>query len=126
MIRRSSRLATAVSSSLHGVPPKAAYVAPSPAPRCRDTYRMDDINERPYKRQKTQYGAQPIAGASTGMIDTMTVEEFNRFNEALSAEDKELQANLLMWCITRSIPYTLDLFYRYKRTVQDVRDMGLF
>jgi len=92
MIRRSSRLATAVSSALRAVPPKVAHGASAP----------------------------------TGMIDTMTVEEFHRFNEALSAEDKELQANLLMWCITRSIPYTLDLFYRYKRTVQDVRDMGLF
>jgi len=126
MFRRSSRLATVASSALHGVPPKAAYVAPSPAPLCRDTYRMDDINERPYKRQKTQYDAQPIAAAPTGRIDTMTVEEFNRFNEALSTEDKEIQANLLMWCITRSIPYTLDLFYQYKRTVQDVRDLGLF
>jgi len=87
---------------------------------------MDDSNERPYKRQKTQYEAQHIVTASNERIDNMTEEEFHRFNEALSAEDKELQANLLMWCITRSVPYTLNLFYQYKRTVQEVRDMGLF
>lgn len=57
---------------------------------------------------------------------TVTEEDFNRFNDALSEEDKELQASLLMWCISRSIPYTLDLFRDYKRNVEEIRMMGLF
>jgi hypothetical protein len=55
----------------------------------------------------------------------MTEEGFNAFNDALSDEDKEIQASLLMWCISRCIPYTLDLFHEYKRNIQEIRAMGL-
>ena len=55
----------------------------------------------------------------------MTEEEFNAFNDALSDEDKEIQASLLMLCIKYSIPYTLDLFHTYKRNLEEVSAMGL-
>ncbi len=54
-----------------------------------------------------------------------TQEEFDRFNDSLSEEDKEIQANLLMWCISRGVPYTLGLFRQYKDTIQRVRNSGL-
>lgn len=88
---------------------------------------VQQTEERPRKRQKTQYEAQPIVpSSSSSSIDNMTEEEFNAFNDALSDEDKEIQASLLMWCIMHSIPYTLNLFHEYKRNIQEVHAMGLF
>jgi hypothetical protein len=55
-----------------------------------------------------------------------TQEEFDQFNDSLSEEDKEIQANLLMWCISRGVPYTVGLFHQYKDTIQRVRNSGLF
>ena len=132
-LRRSPRLAAlanaAAAAAVRPKPnraPTVSYVASQPVSHESQTSQSwHDINERPRKRQKTQYEPQPISPSSSN-TDDMTEEEFNRFNDTLSDEDKELQASLLMWCISCSIPYTLDLFHDYKRNVEQVRAMGLF
>jgi hypothetical protein len=55
----------------------------------------------------------------------MTEEQFHQFNDSLSDEDKEIQANVLMWCIVHSIPYTIALFEKYKSTIQELQRMGV-
>jgi len=57
---------------------------------------------------------------------SVTQEDFDQFNAGLSEEDKEIQANLLMWCISRGVPYTIGLFHQYKASIQRVRELGLF
>lgn len=114
-LRRSPRLATAT-APITQVPP--SIPAPSPAHVMYEKH--------PRKRQKTQYEPQPICSScSSSSIDNMTEEEFNSFNDALSDEDKEIQANLLMLCIRDSIPYTLDLFHTYRRNLEEVSAKGL-
>ena len=83
-------------------------------------------------------GPAPGPGTMTGVVITKrprrclrashpsaTQEEFDQFNDSLSEEDKEIQANLLMWCISRGVPYTVGLFHQYKDTIQRVRNSGL-
>ena len=111
-LRRSPRLAAASAS---------AAVAKSKQPKKRATVRH--VVPMPLLHETKEPNVPP---SSPEVIDGMTEEEFNRFNDALSDEDKELQASLLMWCIMRSIPYTLDLFREYKRNVEEIRAMGLF
>ena len=133
-LRRSPRLAALAAEkprrrpTLPRSPPTIAPITqvvpsiPAPAP----AHVMYESDERPRKRQKTQYEPQPISpSSSSSSIDNMTEEEFNAFNDALSDEDKEIQASLLMLCIKYSIPYTLDLFHTYKRNIQEIRGMGL-
>lgn len=55
----------------------------------------------------------------------MTEDEFNAFNDSLSPKDKEIQASLLMWCIVNSVPYTLELFHKYKNVIQSLEQDGL-
>lgn len=89
-----------------------------------------------YKSQKQKQqkrGAKditpPIAQDTTRTkkprVTMITEEEFHRFNDSLSAEDKEIQANLLMWCIANSVPYTIALFDKYKHTIQQLMRDGL-
>ena len=58
-------------------------------------------------------------------VTMITEDDFNRFNDSLSDEDKEIQANLLMWCIMNSVPYTIALFDKYKHTIQQLMQDGL-
>lgn len=58
-------------------------------------------------------------------VTMITEKEFYQFNESLSDEDKEIQANLLMWCIANSVPYTIALFDKYKHTIQQLMRDGL-
>lgn len=106
-LRRSPRLAAKATMA-----PVAAVAKPKKRTAVRRILPMPLLHET----------KEPISPSSS----TVTEEEFNRFNDTLSDEDKELQACLLMWCICRSIPYTLDLFHDYKRNVEQVRAMGLF
>lgn len=137
-LRRSPRLAAlAAIAAAAAEKPRRRATIPHKKPLTEQTvpstpavapvmYETNDINERPRKRQKTQYEPQPISpSSSSDTIDDMTEEEFHAFNDALSDEDKEIQASLLMWCISRCIPYTLDLFHEYKRNIQEIRAMGL-
>ena len=49
-------------------------------------------------------------------------EVFQQHLDSLSEEDKEIQAILLMWCITNSTPFTLALFETYKQRIQWLRN----
>jgi hypothetical protein len=107
-LRRSPRLAM-----------KAATVTPKP---------MSIIAKKKYKRRAKEI-TPPVSQDTTRTKkprrNMMTENEFDRFNESLSMEDKEIQANLLMWCIIHSVPYTLALFHQYKHTIQQLMQKGM-
>jgi hypothetical protein len=100
---------------------KAATVTPVPKP-------MSAIAKKKYKRRAkeiTPPAPQDNTRTKKPRSNMMTEDEFDRFNESLSMEDKEIQANLLMWCIMNSVPYTLALFHQYKHTIQRLMQNGL-
>jgi len=50
---------------------------------------------------------------------------FQRYHNSLSDEDKEYQANLIMWCIVNSVPYSTNLFHKYKAAIEYMKNNGL-
>jgi hypothetical protein len=109
-LRRSPRLAM-----------KAASASSAPKP-------MSVIPKKKYKRRAKDI-TPPIPQDTTRTKKprsiVMTEDEFDRFNESLSMEDKEIQANLLMWCIIHSVPYTIALFHQYKHTIRQLMQNGM-
>jgi hypothetical protein len=100
---------------------KAAAASSAPKP-------MSTIAKKKYKRRAkdiTPPVSQDTTRTKKPRSNMMTEEEFDRFNESLSMEDKEIQANLLMWCIIHSVPYTLTLFHQYKHTIRQLMQDGM-
>jgi len=87
------------------------------------------VYKRKVEKRRAKDITPPVAQDTTRTkkprITMITEEDFNRFNDSLSDEDKEIQANLLMWCIMNSVPYTISLFDKYKHTIQQLMQDGL-
>jgi hypothetical protein len=92
---------------------------------------MINVDKKRQKRQKrrakdiTPPVPQDTTRTKKPRSNMMTEDEFDRFNDSLSMEDKEIQANLLMWCIVHSVPYTLLLFQQYKNTIHKLMQNGI-
>lgn len=103
--------------------PRLAALAAKAASSSKPVYKRNIEKRR--AKDITPPVAQDTTLTKKPRITMISEEDFNRFNDSLSDEDKEIQANLLMWCIMNSTPYTIALFDKYKHTIQQLMQDGL-